>query len=169
MPPELDEQYIQKLMNNIRNNKNSPAFKKIKSAWYNANKRSVPAKMVSLMRKGTSPVAGHEFASYSDSYINAIEKGRYSQYSKAKTPVNLKLSGDLHKSIVAEENESGFSVFTENPIAEYHQDGTDNMSARKIFPEEGDSFHSSVSDLLDKSLRRISENVLFKLFGNRRI
>lgn len=53
-----------------------------------------------LLKDGMSPVKGKRaFKKYSDSYEKDILAGRYNKYSKKVSPVNLRLSGELYRSL----------------------------------------------------------------------
>lgn len=119
--------------------------------------------MKEAMSVGLSPVEGvGRFEAYKN-------PDKYPGGKKPKRPVNLFLSGALYKSI--EWYRSGRTVVVgifDSKVAEYakaHQDGTDHMARRQIFPEAGESFLVSIqrkilalytermSDIINKSNR----------------
>ena len=95
-------------------------------------KRTIKEVILDEYRKGTSPVKGfNPYDSYADS--TAKKKGR-------KKPVTLNETGALYNSLEVVQSGGGVNISIgkglKNGYARYHQDGTDEMSARPLLPEK---------------------------------
>ena len=123
--------------------------------------------ILELISKGISPVLSSRFLRYSDSYRQAIlgkvrffttnagvvavrpgDKGL--GLGKKQSPVNLKLSGDLHKSLNYKPN-SGVVGFTDEK-AEWHNKGMGVPQRRLLPTETGEQFNRRVQQRLREAL-----------------
>ena len=148
----------------ILRDENGRVFKQVNAAWLRSNKKRIPNKVRRIMSSGLSPVNNVvQYVDYSDSYKKAIKQGRYKKYRKRQKPVNLKLSGELHQSIEMATTPRGIQILSNDPKLEYHNDGTDNMPARQIFPNPGQTFKPEVMNILSDSLLKIMTNTLNKI------
>ena len=104
--------------------------------------------LISSVEKGVNPVSDGTVkqAQYSESYKNAIRKG----YVKGKTkvsPVDLKQSGALHKSLRMIDTEKGVRVLFDDPKAIFHNDlgvGKDKVKRRLLPTNDGEKFNASL-------------------------
>jgi len=111
--------------------------------------------ILSEMNKGNSPVKGEKWVGYSESYKDAIRKGRYVTFRKRTVPVNLKLSGKLHRSIKIKYSNGVLTFRFDSKIAEYHQNGGGKLPQRKILPEKNEEFTNKVQNVIDLSIRTL--------------
>jgi len=96
-------------------------FKKVRKKSIPKIKEIIKDTILDYMKKGNSPVSGHRpFEKYSDDYKEGIRKGYYSRFGKGIRPVNLKLSGKLHRSIKARITKHGASVWFTDKKAKWH-------------------------------------------------
>ena len=138
-----------------------PLFRKMKSAWFRANRTRVPAEITKTMSSGTSPVAGKgKYKKYSATYRAAIANRRYSKYRKSVTPVNLKLSGAMHKSIEMVETERGIAAVSDSETFVYHNWGTKNMPERRILPAGNGFFRKEINVLIERSLTEVMDKTI---------
>lgn len=124
-----------------------------------ALKKDIPEKIkkaiISDMNKGISPVKGHRWVKYSDSYAEAIQKGRYSRFRKRVFPVNLKLSGKLQKSLDIDFRLGFLVIEFKDEKAEYHDKGTDKLPQRKILPNKNEQFNDKIQNVIDSSINKL--------------
>lgn len=124
--------------------------------------------IVQDMIKGISPVkGGGRWSKYSDSYKTSIKKGAYSRYSKKVTPINLRLSGALHKSLKV--FLSGQLLFIEfnNFLADIHNRRGAGKSKiiRRLLPiKKGEQFNRKITTVIYDQLRK-AVNVVAKQFS----
>lgn len=118
--------------------------------------------------KGISPVEGEgRFESYSDSYKDAIDQGRYSKYSKKKLPVNLKLSGKMLDSFFVDTKEikNKIVIGFEHYLAEIHSKLGAGKSKviRKMLPlKKGEEFKTSIRNGIIKLVKNELSKILRK-------
>lgn len=74
---------------------------------------------------------------------------------KRARPVNLKLTGALHRSIKKRVTKSGLTIWFSDEKAEWHNEGTDKMPARRLLPLEGEELSRVIEKELEKSLTDI--------------
>lgn len=142
----------------------------INKGWKKSSKL-LEEDIVSSIERGASPVEKEKrFVKYSDSYTEAIKKGRYG--NKKVRPVNLKLSGDMLKSIKSKKTADGFKTsFTKmvngKNLAEIHsfEGAGKSKTIRKILPGEGENYKRSVIERARKSLIETTNKVLEKIIG----
>lgn len=120
--------------------------------------KSIKSAIISDIESGVSPVQGQRFAKYSGSYKDAIRKGRV---EKGIAPVNLKLSGDLLKSLTTDNIKSRIIISFEDEKASYHNEGNDKLPRRAILPtRSGEVFNKKIRNIIQKALK----NALRKIF-----
>lgn len=116
--------------------------------------------------KGQSPVEGEgRFESYSDSYKDAIDQGRYSEFSKKKIPVNLKLSGSLLDSFFVKKIKSGIQIGFRHFLAEIHTVKGSGKSKvkRKMLPvEKNEDFKGTIRRQIIKLVKIEISKILRK-------
>jgi hypothetical protein len=125
------------------------------------------AVILELISKGISPVLSSRFLRYSESYRSAImgkaffftrngavlsgEPGTKGLgLGKKQSPVNLKLSGDLHRSLNYNPS-SGVVGFTDKK-AEWHNKGMGVPERRLLPTETGEQFNRFVQKRLREAL-----------------
>jgi hypothetical protein len=112
------------------------------------------------MEIGESPVKGGEWKTpYSESYQKAIETKWASIFGKRVSPVNLKLTGQLHKDLIVTPEKNKMVVSFEETskwLAIIH-----NESGRRVLPnEDGEDFNNSIQNKMDILLRQIVKNFI---------
>lgn len=115
--------------------------------------------------KGRSPVKnGGNFEKYSDSYKKQIRRRRYP--GKSIRPVNLKLSGKMLKSLFVKIRSNAarlvYTIGFNSEIAEYHNDGTNKMPARRLLPtKKGETLAKPILTIirriLEQSVNRVAK------------
>ena len=121
--------------------------------------------VVREISEGRSPVkrAGGRFQGYSQSYKKAIDKGRYKQFNKRKRPVNLKLSGQLLKSIfVIPKGANRIILGFNNRLADIHnrQGAGRSKVVRRMLPtNEGETFTDNVVLAVGRRLRKVADRI----------
>lgn len=114
---------------------------------------------------GRSPVKGKgRFQKYSDSYRQAIDSGRYSEYSKRKRPVNMKLSGDMMKSFSARAFRDRILIKFDSFLADIHnrRGAGKSKTVRRLLPtRSGETFNQSIQRDVREVLTRLA-NKIFK-------
>lgn len=124
--------------------------------------------IVKSIERGQSPVEGEKrFEKYSKSYTTSIKKGRYP--GKKIRPVNLKLTGDLLKSIKSKLTSNGFSIFFSKTVngknlAEIHsfEGAGKSKTIRKILPEQNEEYKKSIKRRATEHLVKVTNNELEK-------
>ena len=126
--------------------------------------------VVETIKTGNSPVKGfRRFQSYSASYRQAINKGRYKSYNKRLRPVNLTLSGRMLKSLAARLTTKGFMLYFTSRLVKYHneQGAGKSKTIRRILPRGTEIFKQSVMlksiDLITKSVENLIAKNLRRL------
>ena len=116
--------------------------------------------------KGISPVEGEgRFESYSDSYKDAIDQGRYSEFSKKKLPVNLKLSGKMLDSFFVNKIKAGIQIGFKHFLADIHttQGAGKSKVIRKMLPlKKGEEFKTSIRNGIIKLVKNELSKILRK-------
>lgn len=113
------------------------------------------------LERGISPIRGERrLANYSESYSKAIKEGWLEFKDKRVRPVNLLLSGNMLRAITHEASRGKLQVGIWDQamaeLASYHQDGTDNMPARRFVPtEQGEQFTVTIDRALINKLQDI--------------
>ena len=128
------------------------ATKLARERWAKEASEEVKKEIIKSIEEGMSPVKGvGRYEPYSESYKEAINKGRYSAYNKKTNPVNLKLSGKLHKSIRTRITKTGFSIWFTDRKFTYHNDLGAGKSRviRPILPTgAGERFRSKIEKVI---------------------
>lgn len=137
---------------------------KVRKEFLRQSKRDLKKLVIDeSISKGISPVEGQgKFEKYSKSYKEAIKAGRYSQYSKTISPVNMKLSGDMLESFFVEDNGNSLKIGFDHELAEIHNDkgaGQSKVIRRLLPTKQGEKFKRSILrgilDLLDSAVAKI--------------
>jgi hypothetical protein len=163
-----------------------------KTFWEKLNQSNIVGVVRNVILAGISPVkgAGSRFQKYSKGYLNKIsgkvefttkegEKVRFNARSKnipsdkKKSPVNLKLSGEMLKSLRF--NKKNGEMYFKDEKAYWHNDGEGSLPVRRLIPDkDGEEFSrliqnkiaDDLSSVLGKSLRKsknfIKINISFK-------
>ena len=132
--------------------------KTVQRQWAKEVKPKIKKMIIKRIQSGKSPVARMgEYAKYSRSYKRQILKGRFKRFSKRITPVNLRLSGKLLKSIRTVDSKNGFEVYFKSPIAKYHdEDGAGkSRTIRRMLPGGGENFTRDISNMITQTLFRV--------------
>jgi hypothetical protein len=126
--------------------------------------KSFGQELLDLIRKGVNPVklSGNKYQQYSDGYKAAIKAGRVPGKSKI-SPVDLKQSGDLHKSLTIDISGDNPRVTFNDPKALYHNDiGVGKAkTTRRLLPNHGgEEFTSRLfQKILDALKTAIKKNI----------
>ena len=119
--------------------------------------------IVGSIERGVSPVKGFgRFPTYSSSYKDAIDSGRYRQFSKRKRPVNLKLTGQLLKSFFVRISKRGIQLGFDNKLADIHNNrgAGKSKTVRRMLPtQEGEDFNRSITIRIREVLSRVAKNI----------
>ncbi len=121
-------------------------FKRFKRETLNSLQRPLKRAIVNEINQGRTPVSGSKrrFERYSASYRRAISKGRFSDQSKKRSPVNLRLSGKLLRSLVSNVSNGILKISFTDKKAEFHQEGQGNLPVRKLLPGPGEKFSKTI-------------------------
>ena len=128
--------------------------KELNKIAVNSLEKDFHNEVLNLMEVGISPTAKAVWAEYSERYINQIRAGKYP--NKTISPVNLKLTGKLYKSLKSSKNESKGTlsyVFTD-PNAKKQDQGLMGVPKRQIFPEGKQNLHTSLTLVIARNLRK---------------
>ena len=119
--------------------------------------------ILSEISRGVSPVKGEGgYEKYSDSYKKAIKSG-YIKGKSSVSPVNLKASEKMLKSIKGRKTKKGFSIWFTSPIAKYHDKEEYARILRKMLPNrDGDDWSIPVKKKIIDLLRKVKENTIKK-------
>ena len=113
-------------------------------------------KTLKKWKKPAAKLAKKEVNKYIDKGISPVaQKGKYKAYSpkyanrigKSRTPVDLKGSGRMRKSLVARTIKKGISLFYTSPIAKYHQ-GKGRVDRYMLPTESGQNFRRDIKNKL---------------------
>lgn len=135
-----------------------------KPVFFKAAKKIFKEEIISSIEGGRSPVekggidpkgtSGKlRYEKYSESYTKAIKRGRHG--SKRLSPINMKLSGKMLKSLKIRINKESVTVWFSSPIAKYH----DKLGAgkkkviRRLLPTTGENFNAGIRKRLVNALR----------------
>ena len=141
-------------------------FRKVKKEWVKESKDILKGEIIKAMSTGRSPVKGEgRYDKYSPSYLKRIKEKKIP--GKKARPVNLKVTGKLHRSIRVRETLRGMTVFFTSRLAKIHSELGAGKSKviRKIFPKKGtaEEFSRVITRKLRKILRDKSKKLLPKL------
>ena len=115
------------------------------------------------IESGMSPVKGKgEYGKYSDSYKKQIRGGKYP--GKKIRPINLKLTGDMLKSLKLKLRKTGFTLFFSDPKADYHNNIGAGKSRviRRMLPKKGTG--ETLKRTITKPIRDLANRLLKKYF-----
>ena len=114
---------------------------------------------------GRSPVQGiNRLPQYSPSYKDQIKKGRFTKFAKRIRPVNLKLSGKLHKSIFTKFRRNIIQIGFDSELAAIHNNlgaGKSKAIRRMLPTNDGETFKRSIELKVREVLTQIA-NKIFK-------
>ncbi len=131
----------------------------------NKFKREVKEMIIEHISKGISPVerGGKDSTSgqaryepYSDSYKDRI---KYIP-NKKERPVNLKVTGKLHKSLKSRLTKNGVAFWFSDKKAKYHdKEGAGKSKViRRMLPRKGEQFSKTITkkifDILEKAVKK---------------
>ena len=137
-------------------------LKKAQDAMIRNVQRELPKLIIDDIEKGISPVKSKgRLQKYSDSYRNAIKKG-YIKNKKIR-PVNLKLSGDMLRSIFSRTNANKLTVGFDSEVATYHNrlgTGKSKTKRRMLPTEKGERFNRKIT----LSLGELIKDTIQKIF-----
>tara|TARA_R110000803_G_scaffold62028_2_gene122187 strand:- start:25 stop:510 length:486 start_codon:yes stop_codon:yes gene_type:complete len=139
---------------------------KVKPRFFKIIKATIKSKIIDFLEKGISPVnqrtakikntgGKNRFVQYSDSYKGAIDKKQVGD-SKRKRPINLKVTGKLHRSIKVRKNKDSVSVWFTDEKAKYH----DRLGAgkskiiRRLLPKTGERWATNIEKLITSALEK---------------
>ena len=114
--------------------------------------------------KGISPVKGkRRYKAYSRSYRDQIRAGRYRRFRKSVRPVNLKLSGELHKSFFVSFKNNRIVIGFKNKLADIHNRlgaGKSKVVRRMLPTRPKEEFNRRISKGIRDELKDIISKVL---------
>ena len=122
--------------------------------------KEFPKEVLDLLEDGISPTQGGPFkAFYSEVYKTLIAKGVYP--TKTISPVNLKLSGRLYKSLTSKQTPAkGRISFTfKDKKAKKHDTGEGHLPVRRLFPDRGQALHTNLRQIITRSVRNATKIV----------
>lgn len=135
----------------------SKVLNAIKDDYVTVLSVSLKKKIIDLISKGISPVKGKgRFVRYSERYRDAIKKGRHG--GKRQRPVNLKLSGALHKSIKGRKTQKGLTIWFSDKKAEWHNKGMGSLPVRRLLPEGDEGLSRVIQKHVQDTLTSIVKN-----------
>lgn len=140
---------------------------KIKRDIIKGVQRKLPSVLESAItsdiEKGVSPVKGQRFVKYSKSYKYQIKNGYKNLSSKSKSLVNLKVTGEMLKSLVIKRHAKGIKIVFNDKKSSYHNDGTDKIPRRAMLPtKEGEEFNKRINDRVATLIERIAAVIFNK-------
>jgi len=152
---KFDFTRLNKIIPNVRKEFNKPTslFK-------------IKAIILKQILTGVSPVRGKKFQKYSDSYKKAIKKGKYSKEGKKVSPRNLKLSGDMLKTLDVKATIKDIIIKFTHELAEVHNKlGTRyGKVRRRLLPtESGEKFNTKIDSVIKDQLEIAVKKTVAKL------
>lgn len=148
---------FKKVFNNIEK-----VAKNIQKSYAKKGPKILEKAILKSMDEGKSPVRGKTWATYSESYKKAIRAGRYAQFGKNITPVNLELSGVMKDSldVTTTRTGEGFAMEAEftDEVAKFHNDlgAGQSKTIRRLLPTNiGEKFNLKISKKLDNLFEKI--------------
>ena len=119
-------------------------------------KNKLKPEILELMQDGISPTQGGEwYPEYSERYKRGILSGKY---KKSISPVNLKLTGKLHRSLKVKTNVKSGTItlkFTDDKAAK-HDKGLGVLPVRQLLPNSGQRFHANIRLLIDRTVKNFA-------------
>ncbi len=119
--------------------------------------------IVETIQSGQSPVEGFKFEPYSDVYLDEIENGKYFNFSKRKSPVNMTLSGDMLNSFFVKDTNKGVQLGFDNSLAEIHNSkgaGKSKVIRRLLPTNKGERFKRTIRS----DIREVLQSIIKKIF-----
>lgn len=111
--------------------------------------------------RGVSPVKGQgRFQKYSDLYLKMIRRDKSS--GKKPSPVNLKLTGDLLKSLYVEPIKKGLVIGFDNKLADIHNRlgaGKSKVIRRMLPTNSGEQFNRRITKRLFEIMDRLAKQI----------
>ena len=111
--------------------------------------------------RGVSPVKGFgRFPKYSDSYRKQIIKDR--ELRKRPSPVNLKLTGELLKSLFVKVTPKGLLIGFDNFLADIHNRegaGKKKVVRRMLPTKQGEQFNKVITTRLKQVLDKVAREI----------
>lgn len=151
--------------------KGTPIISDIRKEFDRTGPDNFRRAMLADMNKSISPVKGKgKWIRYSDSYLKQIKGELGTIWSKQVSPVNLKLSGELHNSLKV----FGVGLLSKvyvlriqfnDFLADIHnrRGASKKKVIRRLLPtNNGEEFNYGLTQLLLKSLRTAVDRVLLK-------
>lgn len=131
--------------------------KEVSSNFSRALKDVIGDMIISELNAGKSPVRGKKFKKYSDSYVSQMGKGDLR--GKKDRPVNLKVTGELHKSLVIRQIKKTGSLFIKftSDLADIHnrRGAGRSKEVRRMLPtNNGERFNIKITRLIKSVLER---------------
>ena len=158
---------VVKKLNNLKK------IEKVKPTFFRLLNKFIKEEVISSLERGVSPVnkGGKDpqntggklrFIKYSDSYTKAIKRGDYA--NKKQRPVNLKLTGKLHKSIKSKIFKDYLRVWFTDKKAKYHNELGAGKSGtiRRLVPDpkKGEQFNAGIRRRIRNTLGKAVELIL---------
>ena len=138
--------------------------KKLRKLSLKFLKKKIPNEIRQLMEDGISPTQGGEWKpDYSQRYINQINKGKGRGFGrKTISPVNLKLTGKMHRSLRAKVKVTKGIItleFKDAEKAQGHDKGLGHLPKRRLLPNDGEKLHSSIRLLILQIVKNVSKKL----------
>lgn len=158
---------VVKKLNNLKK------IEKVKPTFFRLLNKFIKEEIINSLNRGVSPVSQKDakekntggkarFAKYSQSYTDAIKAGRYDD--KKQRPVNLKLTGKLHKSIKSKIFRNYLRVWFSDKKAKYHDKlgaGKSKVIRRLVpDPKENEQFNAGIRRRIKNTLGKAVDLVL---------
>lgn len=125
--------------------------------------KELPVYIKSDISSGISPVKGRgRFQKYSDSYRRQIDR-YYSSFGKRKSPVNMKLSGQMLSTLKAFVSGGNVKVRISDELADIHNRrgaGRSKVVRRLLPTNNGETFNTKISQNIEDLLIKIVNNTV---------
>lgn len=136
-------------------------IKKFKDIAKKRTRDILEKEITKSIERGVSPVDKKgRFDKYSDTYLKQI-KGKKIP-GKRQRPVNLKVTGDLLKSLKVKVTNKGLRISFDNKLADIHnrRGAGKSKTVRRMLPtEKGEQFNRSIRRRLTEVLDHIANNI----------
>lgn len=128
--------------------------KKLRPVLVRAASKGLREETLELMSDGISPTARKKWPDYSFFYRSLIIAGKY--VGKTISPVNLKLTGALHRSLELKEfkRSSKFVLRFTSKKATKHDKGLAGVPRRQLFPDGKQRLHINLRKIIEKNTRK---------------
>lgn len=147
-------------LNNLIDNTRKNSQKKIKREIKGLVIKSISKGISPVEKGGTDATSGKaRYEPYSDSYKKQIKN----MSGKSERPVNLKVSGRLHRSLKARLTRKGVSLWFADKKAKYHDiEGAGKAKViRRMLPRDGEQFSRTIReriiDIVDNALKKAAK------------